>query len=131
MTELERLQALCEEQRKQIENYQGYVDVNKELVKNFEELVKVQDARIEELQAEAKKWKQLFANTQWIAIYEFLTLFTESKGEILNSRYVRSSFEHIGITLNEETIIGMADHAMKHFVRDIEWNKQQQAKASK
>lgn len=124
MTELERLQALCEEQRKQIENYKKYA-------KNFEELVKAQDARIEELQAEAKEWKRLYANTQWIAIYEFLTLFVETKGEILNSRYVRSSFEHIGITLNEESIIGMADHAMKHFVRDIEWNKQQQAKASK
>lgn len=117
MTELERLQGLCEAQGKQIEIY--------------ERLVKVQDEQIAQKNAEAKEWKRLYANTQWIAIYEFLTLFVETKGEILNSRYVRSSFEHIGITLNEETIIGMADHAMKHFVRDIEWNKQQQAKASK
>lgn len=117
MTELERLQGLCEAQGKQIEIY--------------EKLVKLQDKQIAEAREDAKNWKRLYANAQWIAIYEFLTLFTESKGEILNSRYVRSSFEHIGITLNEESIIGMADHAMKHFERDIEWNKQQQAKASK
>ncbi len=127
MTELERLQGLCEEQRKQIENYQGYVDVNKELVKNFDELVKEQRKRIEELQAEAKEWKQQYANARWIAIYEFLVLLNESKGEILNSRYVQSSWEWIGITLNEENIMWMADYAKKHFEADAEYTKRMQA----
>lgn len=127
MTELERLQALCEEQRKQIESYCDYVNVNKELIKNFDKLVKVQGERIEELKAEAKEWKHLYAHAQWIAIFEFLVLFTESKGEIINSTYVQSSFKLIGITLTIEEVLKMAEYAAKHFERDAEYTKQNRA----
>lgn len=112
MTELENLQALVKEQGEQIKNY-------KELVECHKELVKEQGERIAEL-------KRDFVQARWIAIYEFLVLLNESKGEILNSRYVQSSWEWIGITLNEETLMWMGDYAKKHFEMDAEYTKKMQ-----
>lgn len=114
--EEKRLQALVKAQGEQIEIY-------KKLAKNYEELVANKDGQIKEL-------RQKFADAQWIAIFEFLTLFTETKGEIVNSSYVRSAFENIGITLNEETLISMGEYAQKHFKRDEEYTKQNQVSSN-
>ena len=113
MTNEERLQKIVQAQGEQIACYG-------KLVRNYEELTKTQDERIKEL-------KRNYSQAQWIAIFEFLTLFTESKGEIVNSRYVQSAFELIGIPLTEENILGMAEYAQKHFKRDEEYTKQMQA----
>ena len=56
MTELERLQALCEEQRKQIENYQDYKvmkDKNGKVL--FQDSVSYRASSLEELSPEKRK----------------------------------------------------------------------------
>ena len=104
---LENLQALVEVQGKQIETYKKLVDV--------------QDERIKELKSD-------YANARWIAIFEFVFLFTSTEGEIANLRYFQTAFENIGIKLDEQGITELFEFAKNRFKYDEEYTRQMQAK---
>ena len=113
-----------------IESLKNYIQVQKDFIQSqrkiinlYESLHETEAQRIEELKKQLAEYKQKFVNARWIAIYEFLIFFMETKGKIYDSSYFRSAFENIGLPLTEDNFYRMLEYAAEHLKRDEEYTK--------
>lgn len=113
-----------------IESLKKYIQVQKDFIQSqrkiiniYETLHETEAQRIEELKKQLAEYKQKFVNARWIAIYEFLIFFMETKGKIYDSSYFRSAFENIGLPLTEDNFYRMLEYAAEHLKRDEEYTK--------
>lgn len=113
-----------------IESLKNYIQTQKDFIQSqrkiiniYETLHETEAQRIEELKKQLAEHKQKFVNARWIAIYEFLIFFMETKGKIYDSSYFRSAFENIGLPLTEDNFYRMLEYAAEHLKRDEEYTK--------
>lgn len=115
-----------EEKNIYINNLQKVIHTQKEIIENLKGIINIQQKQIDIYEKyidkndqEQKKKKQILINTQWVAIYEFITLFLGTKGEIYDNKYLQSAFSLANIPLTEKNVINMFEYAVNHFEHDI------------
>jgi hypothetical protein len=113
-----------------IESLKSYIQTQKEFIQSQKKIINIYETlheteaqQTEELKKQLAEYKQKFVNARWIAIYEFLIFFMETKGKIYDSSYFRSAFENIGLPLTEDNFYRMLEYAAEHLKRDEEYTK--------
>ncbi len=112
------------ETNKSIERLQKIIKLKQEMINNQEKIIRLYEEKtkcFEELLAERE---QKIANTRWIAIFEFLTLFMGTKGKIYDSVYLRSAFSLADLPLTEKNLLWMIKYAIDHLEKDAKYTKQ-------
>ena len=107
-----------------IQSQKDFIQSQRKIINIYETLHETEAQRIEELKKQLAEYKQKFVNARWIAIYEFLVFFMETKGKVYDSCYLRSAFENIDLPLTEKNLYRMLEYAAKHLERDAEYTKQ-------
>ena len=115
---------MCEkENNKIIDSQKDYIQLQRKRLQLQDKQIKTQSDYINLLEKQLAEQKQKFVNARWIAIYEFLIFFMETKGKIYDSSYFRSAFENIGLPLTEDNFYRMLEYAAEHLKRDEEYTK--------
>ena len=117
---IETLKDLIQLQKDKIQLQKDKIQLQDERMQLKDEQVQTQREYINILQKQLAEQKQKFINARWIAIYEFLTFFMETKGEIYDSNYLQSAFKLIDLPLTENNVYWMLEYAAEHLKYDAE-----------
>lgn len=114
-----------------IDNNKDKMQLQEKRIQLQEKRLRLQDKQIQAqsdyinlLQKQLAEQKQKFVNARWIAIYEFLNFFMQTKGEIYDNSYLRSAFDLIDLPLTENNVYWMFEYAAEHLKHDAEYTKQ-------
>ncbi len=116
---------MCEKENNIIiDSQKDYIQLQIKRLQLQDKQIKTQENYINSLQKQLAEQKQKFVNARWIAIYEFLNFFMQTKGEIYDNSYLRSAFDLIDLPLTENNVYWMFEYAAEHLKHDAEYTKQ-------
>ena len=106
-----------------ITDLQNIIQIQKKLISTQQRQINGYEKLIKLYKEKSEEKKQKLINTQWVAMYEFITLFMGTKGKIYDNKYLRSAFSLAGLPLTEKNVINIFEYAIKHFEHDYECMK--------